>query len=399
MNDFLTRLKFVTIRDFLALLPMIVGMMLAPFVKLRHPHLWLVCERHNEARDNGYWLFKFLCESKPTIDTIYVIDCDCVDYKKIERLGKSIRWGTILHWAYYFAAQYNISTQKDGNPRAAICFMLENYLHIDNHRIFLQHGITQNNVSWLNYKITHFRLFCCAVKREYEYVCRQLGYSEQNTCLVGFCRYDNLLKRNHPKRQILVMPTWRNWLGRISSDTRKFEKSTNFTDSEYYNTWNTFLNSEKLQSILVESNCDLIFYPHSNLQKYIETFRVPANARIVIADAEHYDVQQLLIESAALITDYSSIFFDFAYMNKPMAYYQFDYEKFRAGQYQEGYFSYHNDGFGPDIHTENELLKWIQTTINTNFIQTEQYKQRVSAFFMFHDTDNCARTFNTIQQC
>ena len=36
-----------------------------------------------------------------------------------------------------------------------------------------------------------------------------------------------------------------------------------------------------------------------------------------------------------MITDYSSVAIDFAYMKKPTLYYQFDEEKFRRGQYAQ----------------------------------------------------------------
>lgn len=51
-------------------------------------------------------------------------------------------------------------------------------------------------------------------------------------------------------------------------------------------------------------------------QKYAEIYLVfkTESKHVKIADWEHYDVQQLLKESAFLITDYSSIFNDFAYM-------------------------------------------------------------------------------------
>ena len=118
----------------------------------------------------------------------------------------------------------------------------------------------------------------------------------------------------------------------------------NFVSTDYYQHWNAVLNSEKIDKILKENNLELIFYPHRNMQKYIEEFKTNSE-NITIADWKQYDVQGLLKESALLITDLSSIFMDFGYMRKPMIYYQFDMEKFRKGQYQQGYFEYKRDGF------------------------------------------------------
>ena len=398
MHDFLIRLKFVKWHDIAALPLMLIALIVAPIYRLWRKELWLVMERQGEARDNGYWFFRYLRLQQPEVDAVYVINPLSADFQKVDTLGTTIRPRTLRHWIYYFAAQYNISSQKDGNPNAALCFVMENYLHKNNHRIFLQHGITQNNVAWLNYKISHFDMFSCAASREQQFVVSTLNYPEAVAKLVGFARYDNLLSPHTVHRQILVMPTWREWLGRISSDTTHFEQSATFTDSEYYRVWSALLANEQLKTMLIATDTTLFFYPHANMQQYISHFKTLATDRIIVADDRHYDVQQLLMESAALITDYSSIYFDFAYMDKPLAYYQFDYDKFRQGQYGEGYFSYCNNGFGPIVSSEDEIIGWIAGVINSDFANNPQYAARAKQFFAFRDSNNCSRTYNAICQ-
>ena len=150
--------------------------------------------------------------------------------------------------------------------------------------------------------------------------------TKKSVVLTGLCRFDHLLSEHKVKKQILIMPTMREWLRTISSDTLKFEKSALFTESEYFITWKSLIESDELNHLLDNSGIDLVFYPHPAMQKYIDEFKIESN-RITVANARDYDMQQLLMESAALITDYSSIYFDFAYMQKPLLYYQFDYEK------------------------------------------------------------------------
>ena len=140
---------------------------------------------------------------------------------------------------------------------------------------------------------------------------------------------------------------------------------------------------------------ELLFYPHASMQQYVDNFS-SSNKRIVIADDRYYDVQSLLMESAVLITDYSSIYFDFAYMEKPLIYYQFDYKKYRCGQYQEGYFSYQDDGFGCVVFKEDELLKQLEDILAGGIKMNEIYRKRVRNFFAYHDTNNCLRTYNAI---
>ena len=98
------------------------------------------------------------------------------------------------------------------------------------------------------------------------------------------------------------------------------------------------------------------------MQRYIKYFDTE-NENIVIADKENYDVQELLMDSKLLITDYSSIFFDFAYMKKPLIHYCFD----KLSHYKPGYFDFRKEGFGKVTSKEDEVIKLIDKYINDNF--------------------------------
>ena len=51
------------------------------------------------------------------------------------------------------------------------------------------------------------------------------------------------------------------------------------------------------------------------MQNNLQEFQTSSD-NIILADWKNYDIQELLKESAFLITDYSSVFMDFAYMRK-----------------------------------------------------------------------------------
>ena len=106
-------------------------------------------------------------------------------------------------------------------------------------------------------------------------------------------------------------------------------------------------------------------------------------------------MQTLLKESSLLITDYSSVFFDFAYMHKPTIYYQFDRASFRKGHYQEGYFSY-DDGLGPVAFDSNALLRYIEEYCENGFRMNDSYAKKADEFFVYRDSKNCERVFNSI---
>lgn len=396
IKQFTQRLKFVKRSDIRAIPKMIVGYIASLPYRLVHKNIWLICERENEARDNGYWFFKYMCENHPEIESVYAINTKGIDFNKVSEIGKTIQFGSLKHWIYYFSAKYNISSQKEGKPNAALCYVLEVYLGARKNRIYLKHGIIKDSQRWIYYDVSKISMMCCAAEREQRFIQERFGYPKEDVKLVGLCRFDNLLREHTVKRQILIMPTMREWLRTISSDTLKYEQTLEFCESEYFVTWSSLIHDKSLHDLLNLYNIDLLFYPHPAMQKYVNQFNVDCD-HIVIASDKNYDMQQLLMESAVLITDYSSIYFDFAYMRKPLIYYQFDYEKYRRGQYQEGYFSYDDDGFGPVVKTKDNLIKELEKILENNLILEGKYKERIDGFFAFNDTLNCERTYHAIK--
>ena len=390
MKKFFTQLKYVKINDILSIFVMLLAIPEAIYLKYKRKNLWLICERGNEARDNGYWLFKYLRENYPQEDVVYAIKKECVDYKKVKDLGEIIEYGGYKHWVYYLAAKKNISSQKGGKPNAAVCYLLEVYEILKNTRIYLKHGIIKDNMEWMHYKNTKISMIICGAKEEYEYVKKTYGYPEESVKYLGLARFDNLHNLKINKGQILVMPTWREWIGHTS-------KKINFLDTEYYKKWKEFLEDEEISKKLEEKKLNLIFYPHPNMQKYIDKFDVK-NKKIKIASYLEYDMQELLKESEFLITDYSSIFMDFAYMRKPILYYQFDKQRYRKEQYQEGYFKYENNGFGPVCENIKELKKELFYYIERNFEIEKIYLKREIEFFNLYDNKNCERIYKEIKK-
>ena len=154
MSDFIYKLKRVKIHDILQIWKLIVAVIPAFFYRLFHPYLWIICEDANEARDNGYWMFKYIRETYPDQEIVYAINRKCPDYAKVKDLGRTVQYYSLMHWILYLASEKQIGSQKAMNPNAAIFYALEVYGILKNKRVFLQHGITINDGKWLYYDVT-----------------------------------------------------------------------------------------------------------------------------------------------------------------------------------------------------------------------------------------------------
>lgn len=397
MKEIFYKFQRVKLKDIVAIFIMLSAIPQAIYLKNKRKDLWLICEREDEARDNGYWLFKYIRENYPNEDVVYAINKNSEDYKKIKDLGEIIEYGSYKHWVYYLTANKNISTQKSGKPNAAVCYVLEVYGILRNKRIFLQHGITKDNIPLFYYKNTKMRLFICGAKKEYEYLKKVYGYPEGYLQYIGFARFDSLHNLKIKKEQILVMPTWRNWIGVHTTKSKLYDDVSKFENTEYFKKWNEFLNDKEIINNLEKNNLKIIFYPHANMQKYINKF-ISKSKNIIIADNKEYDVQTLLKESILLITDYSSVFMDFGYMRKPMIYYQFDKDKYRSGHLKEGYFKYERDGFGLVAENLKTVKIKLFDYIENNFEIENEYLKREKEFFELYDTENCKRNYLAIKE-
>lgn len=392
-STFKKRLKDVSLCDIGHIFLFILALPCSYVFKIKHPNLWLICEDKMEARDNGFAFFKYIRTKHPEQEVYYAIDNKSPDYKKVSKLGKTISYGTFKHWVYYLTASQNISSHKGGKPNAAVCYLLEVGGLLKNSRIFLQHGITINNAYWLFYHKTKFNLFICGAKPEYDFVSNTFGYPLNIVKMTGLARFDALHENIRDSKLILVMPTWRNWFYlKSNNENGKLEK---VEKSNYLKYWQEFLNSPKLHQILEENNLQVLFYPHRNMQPYLDLFKIKSK-QIILAHQKDYDVQDLLKKCALLITDYSSVFFDVIYMKKSILFYQFDEQEFRARQYAKGYFDYANNPFSIRHISLNTLLCDLEKQIKNGFELNEQFLQAHKEYFPLYDTNNCERIYNSI---
>lgn len=355
----------------------------------RNREVFLVSERGTDARDNGYHFFKYLKEKHPELEVYYVINRASPDYKKVVELGDVIQWKSFKHRFLFIGAKYKISTHIMGySPDIDFYNKLNEFFPLVGKKIFLQHGIIKDDLPQLYQEKTKVDLFVCGAQPEYDFIKSTFHYKNGEVRYTGLARYD-ALNDYYTQKQILIMPTWRMWFNNKTDE--------NISRSTYVKVWNDLLSSQRLLCELRKNNITLIFYPHYEMQKHIDLFKCNDDS-IIIADFASYDVQDLLKKSKLLITDYSSVFFDFAYMGKPCLYFQFDREHFEKNHYKKGYFDYDKDGFGKVVCETDALIDEIIRIVEDDFHMDMKYKNNVNRFFRIRDNNNCERIFTEIRR-
>lgn len=356
------------------------------FIFFHRRKYWLICERGIDAQDNGFVFYKYLKEKHKKIRLFYLITKNSPDIKKIDD-SDAVKFGGLKHFMLCIGCKVQISSHLFG-----YCPWTNFMLYLRKHKtknlhVFLQHGITYNNQYGFYKKVCKaLDLYICGSSVEQKYIIRTFGYNEDEAVLTGFARFDNLYNEVD-KKYILIMPTWRRYLANVDNE--------GFIKSSYFKHWNSLLQNKTLQELCSKNNLELVFYLHSSLQSFSNVF--DDLKKVTVIKYGENTVQNLLKQSAILITDYSSVFFDCLYMNKNVLLYQFDKDDFVKGHYEEGYFNNLDKNIIPvetaEVNTINKLRELL--TEDTMYRSTTLRKYS-DDFFGIKDNKNCERIFKTI---
>lgn len=210
---------------------------------------------------------------------------------------------------------------------------------------------------------------------------KNFDFPSQRIKITGLARYD-MLKTQPCKsqRDILFFPTWRNW---------SFPK---VVVSNYETTIKQLLNNHELLDILKRYNVRLTYFSHSSSQKIVS--HIPQNQNIRAIGAEQLKLQEMIANSSLLVTDYSSVAWDFLYQKKPVIFYQFDQAEYL--QYKGAYIDFDSDLFGDVCKLENDLLVKIEQSIINNFNFSDVLDNYRKRSFEYNDHNNCFRIYDSI---
>lgn len=363
---------------------------------------WVFMDRDTQAQDNAEHLYRWTRANRPEVNAWFVIRRRSTDWARLKKEGfRLVAFGSTRHKMLLRNAVHVVSSHVDHYVVHPWDERL--YGHGRWSYTFLQHGVTKDDISrWLNGK--PIALVVAAADAEHQgFVTDGTPYvlTDREAKLTGFPRHDALLAKSRALEDerdlILVMPTWREYLmGRATGRGSRRDLVEDFEVSAFAQHWQRYLLDPRIHALATEHGLRIAFVPHPNLEAHIGRFPVPPDVDIVTYGEA--DIQSVIARARVLVTDYSSLAFEAAYVRTPVVYFQFDREEFFARHpHRPGYYDYVRDGFGPvAVDVAGAVAATAEALLGTSD-RSAEYAARADSFFMARDGRNCERTFAAIE--
>jgi len=362
----------------------------------RRQRIWLYFDKLYKAGDNGEYLFQYASKQNDGIRHCYIINANAPDYRRLKKQGLDVlKFGSIRERLAALNAQEVLATHSGVAGFLGFSnYMKDYFADLLGARVScIQHGLTVQYIPEYQARIVdNTEHYYCASKYEVENLLSpSYDYQPDQLRLTGIPRYDGLLSR--PTRTILLSPTWRRSLT-IDNNAFGTSKSYNpsFKHSAYFRCFNELINNQELLEALSAQGYTLQYLLHPTLSVQKGDFDVPDGVEILAA-TDDVSYEKLLCGADVLVTDYSGIQFDFAYMRKPLIYFRPD---FLPPTYAGKVFGSEESTFGPVAGTSADLIAVIRTTLETGCVMSEKYRRRTDDFFAHDDHDNCKRIYEDL---
>lgn len=361
--------------------------------RFKRGSIWLICDKADRADDNGEAFFTFLQSARPrNVHPYFLISEDSPDWQRLSKIGKTIPYMSWKHKLLYLIADFTISAYSHdeiNNPFFGHHAPYRDLLQSTQY-VFLQHGIVKDDLSRnLNRAHKNIKGFVTSTERERLSIVNTPAYlyQDESIWLTGLPRYDRLY--HDEQNSIVIMPTWRRDLfGSYHFEDSHWDLKPGFHESEYYRFYYNLLTNERLLNACAQYGYTINFVPHPTFFSHLDQWDIPTPVKVWGNEVCYRD---MFAQNKLLVTDYSSVAFDFAYLRKPVIYAHFD-----SNNYAEGYFSYEEDGFGEITQSVEETVNCIISYLATNCDLKDIYRKRIDGFFAFADKNNCQRVLDKI---
>jgi CDP-glycerol glycerophosphotransferase (TagB/SpsB family) len=362
---------------------------------------WLIGGMSGKAyADNSAALHHYLVENCPDLKVYWVINRDSPDVDRVKRIGPVLYREALRTYVYGLLAHVQVISHGLADVPTCGSSLSKGAV-----KVRLGHGLTalkKTKASPLRSVRAKNRVFdLVPVSSEFE---RQnklsWGIAADSLAVTGLPRFDELVRKSelyrprqgadHSPVRILYMPTWRDWLPRSTG---------RFVGTDFYRQVTGFLLHPALNEALTRHNVFLYVHFHIIAQRHLAVIgREIADLSHIKVLSPDADLQDALARSRLLITDYSSVAWDFLYLDRPVLFYQFDVEKFN--EHRGAYIDLH-DLFGPIAREAKEAVALTGRLMASRF-DPAPYRTQMdhwqSVAFRYRDARNCERVVDIIRE-
>lgn len=361
----------------------------------RKKKIWMFFDKIYKGGDSSEYLFRYSSKMDDGITKYYLIDKNATDYKRIKADGfKPLVRGSLKHRLVFFNAQMMIVSNSTVFAFNDLTMQGSSYFRdiCDFHVVCVQHGLSVQKIAIAQNRLRdNTRLYFCASPVEIENLSRPVydyvGYDALK--LTGVPRYDGL--KNDDKKQIMISPTWRMQSAMLVSKNEGVARDYNehFKDTSYFKVFNSLINDKRLLDAADKYGYRIKFVLHPIVSPQVDDFDKNDRVDIIPAIGD-MSYEKMFCESSLMVTDFSGIQFDFAYMRKPLVYL---HHNDIPQHYEEGAYHYDTMAFGEIVHTNDELIDKLTEYMSTGCVMKDKYRKRADDFYAFDDHNNCKRIY------
>ena len=370
-----------------------VYFMMRPIMK--HKPIWMYLDKIYKGGDSSEYLYRYSVDQKDGNKHYYLIDKHTTDYKRLKKAGyKPLVRGSIKHRLVFLMADMMVISNSTvfafnnyGLPNSSYVRDLVNF-----HVCCVQHGMSVQKIAVAQNRLRdNTRLYFCASKYEIENLSKPIydyvGYDALK--LTGVPRYDGL--KNDDKKQIMISPTWRMQAAVPVRTSEGEQRDYNplFKESTYFQVFNSLINDPRLIDAAKKYGYRIKYVLHPIVSAQVNDFDRNDYVDIIPAVGD-MSYETMFRESSLMVTDFSGIQFDFAYMRKPLVYL---HHKDIPQHYEEGTFFYDTMAFGEIAHDNDELIELLCEYMANGCKMKDEYVRRADDFFYYNDHNNCKRIY------
>ena len=357
--------------------------------------IWMYIDKIYKGGDSSEYLYKYASAQNKKIKHYYLVDKKSTDYKRLKKEGyKPLVRDSLKHRLIFLYADMMVISNS--TVYAFNGYTLTNSSYIRDlthfHVCCVQHGMSVQKIAIAQNRLRdNTRLYFCASKYEIENLSRPVydyvGYDALK--LTGVPRYDGL--KDRAKKQIMISPTWRMQAAMPvrTSESEQRDYNPLFKESEYFKVFNALINDKRLIDAAEKYGYRIKYVLHPIVSSQVDDFDKNDFVDIVPAVGD-MSYEDMFCESSLMVTDFSGIQFDFAYMRKPLVYL---HHKDIPQHYEEGTFHYDTMAFGEICHDNDELIHTLIEYMQNDCKMKPEYVKRADDFFYYRDHNNCERIY------